>query len=577
MTHQGGGVYMLLYPDKEQIIIRVPYSVETKRLIGSIPCAKFDRWEWKIPQGNLKEAWEILRLNHGHLYPYLRGRFPNIDTQGITALLTETMLILRGPEKIASYILTCINTICGYEDVVEELQKGKGRTQRREFVTLAERISKTPKTLIIGFPPGLRSRIKTFLLSLGISVKETSSTTVPAPELNISQAPKYTARDYQIDIAKQVNEIRRATIVMPTGSGKTRTAGEIIRTLRLPTLFLTDSRLLLQQTTKSFEETLGTEVGRVGGGHFDIKPVTVATVQKIRSIFVKAGEMLDVKRLKEEVINHRGQTPKTDDPREQVLCLLANTRILIVDEAHTLGADAVYNVASLADPDYAYGLTATPQREDEKGIYTEAATGPLWRPVKESDLIERGYLLPVEVWVIPFHHARTYKGIALKDMYKVKEEAILNNDKRNDLLIRLAERTQKSHRTLLLVNEHEHAATLADKLRTSFITGSSKAVTQEEAIQNLKDRVINTLVATPLLEQGVDIPEAELLIDGVPRRSVRRIIQSAGRIRRPLPGKTKAYIVTIADIDNGMFEQQFERKYHILKQAGFKIKILSNV
>lgn len=567
---------MLLFPKQDHIVIRVPYSKESTRKIASVPGAKFDRWEWVIPEESFTKAWDILELNHGYLYPYLRSRMPEIDIQGITVILNEKILILRGAASKTSYILDCIKTLCGYEEVTEEMSKGK-RIQNREFKTIAEVLAQTPKTTIITFPPGLRSRIRTFITMLGITVSETDTPTVVEPELSIVKSPKYPARDYQVDIANNVQQIRRATIVMPTGSGKTRTAGEIIRTLRLPTLFLTDSRMLLSQTAKSFEQTIGIPIGRVGGKYFDTRPITVATVQKIRSVLSEQGELLDTKRLIQEIKERRGQSPRSEDIREQILCMLANARILIVDEAHTLGADAIYAVASLVSPDYAYGLTATPQREDEKGIFTEAATGPLWRPVKETELIERGYLLPVEVWVIPFQHAKTYKNIRLKDMYKVKEEAILKNIKRNDLLTRIAERTQKKFRTLLLVNEQEHAELLAEKLQTTFITGSSKAQVQDEAIQNLVNRDIQTLIATPLLEQGVDIPEAELLIDGVPRKSVRRIIQSIGRIRRPLPNKTNAYVVTIADLDNGIFEQQFQRKYHILKQSGFTVKILQNI
>ena len=145
------------------------------------------------------------------------------------------------------------------------------------------------------------------------------------------------------------------------------------------------------------------------------------------------------------------------------------------------------------------------------------------------------------------------------------------------MLKAITERLQEKYKTLLLVNEQEHAEILAQMLNTTYITSKTKEQDQNKAIADLQNRKIKTLIATPLLEQGVDIPDAELLIDAVPRRSVRRIIQAAGRIRRPGAGKKFAYIVTLLDLDDSIFEKQSLRKLNILKQAGFEIIYGKNV
>lgn len=568
---------MILFQKDDHIVARIDYAPEIVQQFKKIPGASFDQWEWIFPKEAMNHAWEALKLRPAHLYPYLKGYVPKGLVPGTKAYYDGKKLILIGKSEHLDYLIENLQILCGYEEVVEEYKRGQGRIYTRIAPTLLEVNAVKAGFVTLSFPKGLAYRVKTFLTWLDVEYHEKPHSEIPKPSLVFPGSPKYPARDYQQKIAAQAPQVRRATLVKPTGSGKTRTAGEIIRTLGLPSLFLTDSRLLLRQTAKSLAETLNIPIGVVGAGTFQIEPVTVATIQTIYAVLGGRQKTFDMKALKREVAVtkelHKGLTipNNPEDKREAIIRMLARTELLIVDEAHTLGSEMIYSVASLADPTLSFGLTATPQREDEHGIFIEAATGPIWRPISEQKLIEEGYLLPVKVWAVPFRHSKRYQG-SLRDMQDIKLAAIIENPKRNALLIQLARKFQDRYRTLLLVNEKEHAENLAKQLGTTFITSETKTKDQEEAIRALRMREIRTLVATPLLEQGVDIPEVELLIDGVPKKSVRRLIQAAGRIRRPGPKKTYAYIVTVLDFDNeGMFEKQSARKLHILKQAGFEI------
>jgi len=573
---------MILFIKDNKFILRADYSPELTQQIKQIPGAMYDKWEWTFPLESFPFAQKELNLKPAHYYPYLKTYIPKDLVPDTMAFYDNKRLILTGKTEHLDLLIENLHILCGYEEITEEyLYRKRKRVYERIQHTLIEINSVKQNYVSLTYPKGLHHRVKTFLKWLGVQYKELPPEPIPKGTLIFPGKPKKPARYYQEDIARKAPMIRRATIVKPTGSGKTRTAGEIIRTLRLPTLFLTDSRLLLNQTAKSLNEVLNIPIGKVGGRYFDIQPVTVATVQTIRAILTEGDkDTLDVKALKNEINAAKalfnGLPIKTDDKREAIIRLLAQTELLIVDEAHTLGADTIYQVASLPEPSLAFGLTATPQREDEKNIYIEAATGPIWKPISEEELIEKGYLLPVKVWVIPFKHNRKYQG-KLSEMYEIKKEAIIQNPIRNALLKAITERLQEKYKTLLLVNEQEHAEILAQMLNTTYITSKTKEQDQNKAIADLQNRKIKTLIATPLLEQGVDIPDAELLIDAVPRRSVRRIIQAAGRIRRPGAGKKFAYIVTLLDLDDSIFEKQSLRKLNILKQAGFEIIYGKNV
>lgn len=568
---------MILFQKEDCIIVRVDYNPELTHQLKQIPGSSFDKWEWNFPIESLPIAIKELNLKPAHFYPYLKAQVPKDLAPGTMAFYDGHKLVLTGKNDTLDLLIENLQILCGYEETTEEYVRGKGKRYQREFHALIKLSASRQGYISLVYPKGLQYRVKTFLTWLGVPYKEKSPEPLPKATLTFPGNPKFPARYYQEAIAKQAPLIRRATIVKPTGSGKTRTAGEIIRQLRVPTLFLTDSKLLLNQTAKSLGDVLNIPIGKVGAGFFDVQPVTVATVQTIRAVLVEGKkEALNTQEIQQEIqaakmLFDGVPIPKSiDSKRDTVIRLLAQTELLIVDEAHTLGADGIYQVASLPEPALSFGLTATYQREDEKGIYTEAATGPIWKPILEKELIEKGYLLPVKVWVVPFKHNKKYQG-KLSEMYDIKLEAIIQNERRNKLLKAIAERFQERYKTLLLVNEQEHAKELAEALKTTFITSKTKYNEQQEAIQSLQKRSIKTLVATPLLEQGVDIPEAELLIDAVPRKSVRRIIQAAGRIRRPGPGKECAYIVTLLDLDESIFEKQSLRKIHILKQAGFDV------
>ena len=573
---------MILFKKEDRIIVRVDYSPEIVQKLKQIPGASFDNWEWTMPVSSWPIAYEMLGVHPAHLYPYLREYVPAGLLPSVKAHHTGQALILTGNDRHLDYLITNLTVLCGFEEVSEEYKPGKGRVYTRNQQTLLEIKEVRQNSVTVAYPQGLHHRVKTFVSEwLDIPFKDTQAVQIPKPILKFPGQPKYAARYYQENIAAQAPFVRRATIVKPTGSGKTRTAGEIIRKTGLPTVFLTDSKLLLKQTAKSLGETLNIPIGMIGDGLFDVQPVTVATIQTIFSILKNEDNILETKALQNEIVSVKAllkglEIPESiGDKRDAVIKMLAGCDLLIVDEAHTLGADIIYQVASLAQPAMSFGLTATYQREDERGIYIEAATGPIWKPVNEQELMDQGYLLPVKVLVLPFNHGRKYEG-RLRDMQKIKRLAIIDNNQRNQLLQQVCKHYGSKYKTLLLVNEQEHAAKLAQALTTKFITGKTPSKEQEQAIKDLREGKINALVATPLLEQGVDIPESQLLIDGVPRRSVRRIIQAAGRIRRPSPGKDCAYIVTIMDIDGGMFEKQSLRKLHILKQAGFEVHILTN-
>ena len=66
-------------------------------------------------------------------------------------------------------------------------------------------------------------------------------------------------------------------VVLPTGTGKTHLANMAIERAGRPTLIVTPTIDLMNQWYDELCLSFGVEIGLLGGGSYDIKPITVTT------------------------------------------------------------------------------------------------------------------------------------------------------------------------------------------------------------------------------------------------------------------------------------------------------------
>lgn len=569
---------MLLFPKDGIIAIRAEYSPSFTKLIRKVPGAQFKGWEWQIPQESLPLAKTIFELTEAHYFPYLmehinRNAFSNIKVH--LNENTEVVTIKAPPEDIEKLTKNIV-VLCGYEQVIDRTVKGKGRVYERNYNTLLKDLEQNDDTLTFRMPIGLSNRMSAFLRNFpDIKLTYTPKREIPKPLLRFKPIPsEIQVREYQVSIRVAAPKYRRATIVLPTGAGKTITAGLITHELKVPTLFLTYSSILLYQTQKSFEKLLGVSVGVIGDGRFDLREITIATVQSILSILSGTEgfeEIAEAIKALQQVNSVDLQIPITAEKKSALINYLSRVQLVFVDEGHMLGAETIYTATRLCRPYYCFALTATPYRTDNREIFIEAATGPIWRPISEEELVKQGYVLPVKIAVAPYTHPVPNRLSSRRDSAKLYSRAISANITRNQLIIRIAKMCEKKYRTLILVKEIAHGLTLAKELNTAFIHSQTPEEEKNRIFQDFSDGKIRVLISSPILEQGVDIPAIELLFDATPRKSPIKILQTIGRARRPAPGKTHAYVITICDLDKGVYEKQSARKLDILKQANFEI------
>lgn len=180
-----------------------------------------------------------------------------------------------------------------------------------------------------------------------------------------------TLRDYQQPAVEAVLRKGGGVLVSPAGSGKTLMGLKIIEAWKQPTLWLTHTLDLLDQSAKAAMAFLGGvgEVGIIGEGkvNWGSGKLFVATVQTL------------------------GANPTL------VSTLAKLVGVVVVDEAHHFPARQFIEVAGKFPARYLLGLTATPDRKDGLEKFMYFGLGPKAHEVSRDGMYEAGALILPEV------------------------------------------------------------------------------------------------------------------------------------------------------------------------------------
>ena len=136
----------------------------------------------------------------------------------------------------------------------------------------------------------------------------------------------------------------RGVVVLPTGTGKTHLANMAIEQAGRPTLVITPTIDLMNQWYDELTLSFGVEVGLLGGGYYDIQPLTVTTYD---------SAYLNMDRLG----NRFG--------------------FIVFDECHHLPGPTYGLAATCAIAPFRLGLTATPERADNAHTHLDQLIGPI--------------------------------------------------------------------------------------------------------------------------------------------------------------------------------------------------------
>jgi superfamily II DNA or RNA helicase len=349
-------------------------------------------------------------------------------------------------------------------------------------------------------------------------------------------------RPYQhAALERWIDHDGRGVVVLPTGAGKTVVALMAIERTRLRTLVVVPTIELLYQWRDAIVERLQvpkSKVGVVGDGRKEYRPITVTTY---------ASAAMPAARI-------------------------AETGVLICDEAHHLPSPAYAEIARRSNAPYRLGLTATPERADGQHRLLFDLLGPQVYRRAPADLAAEGH-------VAQYDERRIFVSLAPEE--QLRYEALMGEWKwfiasKRHLLSRggdffgeLIRRSgsdpqarsalQAHHQARMialnaeaklgvverLLGEHvedkvivfsEYNAlvdTLSARLALPSITYKTAAEERQATLEAFRNGSYTKIVTGRVLNEGVDVPDANVAIVVSGSATTREYIQRLGRIIRP--------------------------------------------
>lgn len=250
----------------------------------------------------------------------------------------------------------------------------------------------------------------------------------------------------------------------------------------------------------------------------------------------------------------------------------------VVHNCHHVSSETVQCIMKASDKArFRIGGSASPWRDDGLDILIEACFGKRLCDISASFLINRGFLVRPE---ITFNHFRQALGTT-GNFQSHYTKYVVENDPRNQFIAQRAiYHTGLNRPTIVLVKFVSHAERLKELIPGAEILASSGKAKKtpkqrEEYLNMMRSRELMCVIATSLLDEGVDVPAASVGIFAGGGKSSTRELQRVGRVIRPDPvdkDKNKAWIEEFTDHTKWLNHHAKERRRILETEKAFEIK-----
>jgi len=430
----------------------------------------------------------------------------------------------------------CSYRVQGYE-FMDAYRRGNWDGKRRLF-------HKSHRT----FPIGLLDVVQGILIRHDVDfIVSKSESNLHAVSLPMSD--EWVPRPYQFEAADNIVQAKIGVIRMATGGGKTVVAGHVMSILNLPTLFLVHTKDLLYQAIDTFVDMFGVKrVGQIGDGVVEVSSVTVATIQTVSRVLGMEWKKYEY----EEDSWDDSETQPVADQAQWIRDCLDNVGVVFMDECHRVAAPTAMDVmASLSNPTFRIGLSASPWRDDGADLAITGCLGPIVYSINASTLADMGYLVKPIIRMLPVPPMQFPKDTPYARVYS---QYIVENEHRNEMVVKhAASLLRRGKPTIVLVRHIKHGMHLQELISERvgvwipFISGRDPAFVRKQALDDMREGKSNLMIASTIADEGLDIkPLQGLILAGGGKSSV-KALQRVGRTLRTFEGKEGAEIVDFDD------------------------------
>jgi superfamily II DNA or RNA helicase len=369
---------------------------------------------------------------------------------------------------------------------------------------------------------------------------------IPCPDLHFSVE----LRNYQKEALSTWLKDKRGTIVLPTGAGKTFVALKAMEASNCSTLIVVPTLDLVDQwkeTIAEFYTQNDIEIGEYTGRKKILKAITLTTYD---SAYINA----------ENVGN--------------------KFKFLIFDEIHHLPSEGYRHIAEMCAAPHRLGLTATYEREDGLHFMLSRLVGGKVYEIRTHKLagehLSEYEIEKIRVEMLPEEQDRYAENIKIfknylrthyirmrkpEDFQKVvyrsgydprawravraRNEArkiAYNSQSKIEELQKLLQKHKKD-RIIIFTRYNDLVYFISKQFFIPCITHKTDKNERIEILKKFKTGMYTAIVSSQVLDEGIDVPEANVGIILSGTGSVREYTQRLGRILRPTEKKAILYEV----------------------------------
>lgn len=258
--------------------------------------------------------------------------------------------------------------------------------------------------------------------------------------------------------------------------------------------------------------------------------------------------------------------------------------ILIVDESHHSQAETYKEVIEYFQAKKRFGMTATPDRMDLKDIRELFGA-----EIISCDLIEailNNWLTPFEYHVLNDHISTRKLKKILGEVLKRRErisvkqlnETIFIEKRDEEIVKRISEFNNNfQKKTIIFCENIDHIREFIKSLPEGLEFHSLNNSENEENLQMFRDGEVKTILAVNKFNEGIDVPDVEVIVFLRGTDSSTIFFQQLGRGLRKIPGKEKVIILDfVANVDrllmvSSLIERIREKSGIIVSKRIFKV------
>jgi len=378
------------------------------------------------------------------------------------------------------------------------------------------------------------------------------------PDLALTPSLQIEPRDYQqAALDAWVNHDRRGSVVLPTGSGKTFLGLQAIADAGVGALVVTPTIDLMNQwhatLTNAFGDQLTEDVGVLGGGSHDISAVTVTTYDSAYRYIDEYGDRFG---------------------------------LLITDETHHLAAETYLQIPEMTIAPFRLGLTATYERADGREKLLEDRMGPVVHEeavdelagefLSEYETIQMSVELTaderseydeeyqiyrdyVDTHDFDLWKEQGYAEFLKRTSYDPQGRRALIAKQRAERIARTAEKKldtldnllKRHHddRVIVFTANNDFAYDISKEFILPCITHQTDTDERTEILERFRSGEYSMLATSQVLDEGIDVPAANVGIILSGSASKRQYAQRLGRILRPTDDRQPARLYELIATD----------------------------